>query len=126
MDPRAKACSKNPIVRPRHGRRSGKHDAECTTAPRRILKWVLPLEETHELFSTGHGTALDLIYTRGVPYSPSLDSTSLNKTQCALIVIEIGLYRDFGCDNKIAEKIEKDSPSPSSRPSENIWDEWSF
>ena len=65
-------------------------DAECTTAPRRIPTSVLSLDETHELFSAGHGTAPALIYARGVPDSPSSDPTSFNNTQCILILVEIG------------------------------------
>ena len=93
-------------------------DAECTAAPSRIPKWVLPHAETQRLFDAGHGTAPDLIYARGVPNTPSPDPTSFNKKQCTLIVIEIGLCGDLGCDIKFDEKTEK--YSPSSRPSENI------
>jgi len=41
-------------------------DSECTAAPRRIPVWVLSTEETHELYSAGHGIIPDHIYTRGV------------------------------------------------------------
>jgi hypothetical protein len=54
--------------------------------------------------------ALDLIYARGVPDSPSLDPTSFNKTDCTPIHVEIGFCKDFGCDDKIAEKTSKYSP----------------
>ena len=37
--------------------------------------------------------------------------TTLNKKQCALIRIEIGFCKDFGCDNKIVENTP-----PLSRP----------
>ena len=37
-------------------------DAECTTVPRCLLDWVLPLEEIQGLFQTEHGTAPGLIY----------------------------------------------------------------
>jgi hypothetical protein len=45
-------------------------DAKCTTAPRGIPRWVLPIEESKELFLDGHGTASDLIYARGGPRFP--------------------------------------------------------
>jgi hypothetical protein len=62
------------------------------------------------LFEAGHGTTLDLIYARGVPDSPSPDSTSFGKKQCTLIIIEIGFYRDFGCIEKLEEKTSKYVP----------------
>jgi hypothetical protein len=48
-------------------------DTECTAAPNRIPDWVLPRAETQMMFDAGHGTALDLIYARGVPNTPSPD-----------------------------------------------------
>ncbi len=78
--------------------------------PRRIPDRVFLPEETHELFQTGHYTAPDLIYARGVPASLSTDPILFDKTQCTVILIEIGLCRDFGCDIKIEKKIEKYSP----------------
>jgi hypothetical protein len=68
---------------------------------RRIPQWILSLEEIKEVFSKGYGTAPDLIYARGVPDSPSPDPSSYDKKNCIIILIEIGLCRDFGCDNKI-------------------------
>jgi hypothetical protein len=78
-------------------------DAECTKVPRGIPRWVLPIEETHELFSTSHGTAPDLIYAWGVPDFSSSDPTSFTKKQCAVAIIEIGFCRDFGSDIKLAK-----------------------
>ncbi len=63
-------------------------DLECKAAPRRILAWVLLIAETHEVFSNGHGTAPDFIYTRGVPDSPSQDPTSFDKKHCTIIIVE--------------------------------------
>jgi len=54
-------------------------DTLCTTAPRRILDRVLPQGETKTMSQAGHGTAPDLIYARGVPDSPSPDSTSFDR-----------------------------------------------
>ncbi len=62
------------------------------------------------MFDAGHGTSPDLIYARGVPNTPSLNPTSFNKKQCTLVIIEIGLCRDLGCDIKFKEKTEKYSP----------------
>ena len=62
------------------------------------------------MFDAGHGATLDLIYARGVPNTPSPDPTSFNKKQCTLIIVEIGFYRDLGCDIKFEEKTEKYSP----------------
>ena len=69
--------------------------------------WVLPIEKTQELFERGHGTAPCFIYARGISNIPSLDQTTFDKKKCTLILLEIGFRRDFGCDNKIAEKTEK-------------------
>jgi hypothetical protein len=87
-------------------------DAECTAAPSRIPDWVLPHAETHLLFEAGHGTAPDLIYARGVPYTPSPKSQPdlLRQKQCTFILVEIGFCRDLGCDVKIDKKTEKFSP----------------
>ncbi len=51
-----------------------------------------------------------LIYARGVPDFPSPNPTSFNKTQCTLILVEIGFSKDLGCDIKIAKKTNKYSP----------------
>jgi hypothetical protein len=59
--------------------------------------------------------APDPIYARGLPNSSSLDPNPFNKIQCTLILVEIGFCRNFGCDNKMAKKIERYSP-PSLRP----------
>jgi hypothetical protein len=40
---------------------------------------VLSLEETHDLFSKGHGLAPELIYAKGDPDTSSLDFSSYNK-----------------------------------------------
>jgi hypothetical protein len=62
------------------------------------------------LFEAGHGTAPILTYARGVPDTPSPDPTSFNKKQCTLILVEIGLCKDLGCDIQFDEKTEKYSP----------------
>jgi hypothetical protein len=85
-------------------------DEECTAAPSRIPDWVVPREETRMLFEAGHGTTPDLIYARGVPDTPSPDPTSFKKTHCTLILVEIGFFRNLGCDVKFDKKIEKYSP----------------
>ena len=59
------------------------------------------------LFEAGHGTTRDLIYARGVQNTPFPDPTSFDRRQCILIIIEIGFFRDLGCDIKFDEKIEK-------------------
>jgi hypothetical protein len=60
------------------------------------------------LFEAGHGTSPDLIYARGVPDTPFPDPTSsFDKRQCILIIIEIGFCGDLGCDIKFDEKTEK-------------------
>jgi hypothetical protein len=59
------------------------------------------------LFEAGHGTSPDLIYARGFPDAPSPDSTSFDKKQCTLIIVEIGFFKDLGCDVKFYKKTEK-------------------
>ena len=63
--------------------------------------------ETHMLFEAGHGTTLDLIYARGVPGDASPDTTFVDRKQCTLIIVEIGLCMDLGCDIKFEKKTEK-------------------
>jgi len=36
---------------------------------------------------------------------PSLDPASFNRMDCSLILFEIGLCRNFGCQEKLAKKI---------------------
>jgi hypothetical protein len=86
------------------------NDAECTAAPNRIPEWILSHTEIQELYLSGHGTAPDLIYARGVPDSPSPDPTTYNKKLCTLIIIEIGFCRDLGCDDKLEAKTLKYAP----------------
>ena len=64
-------------------------DTKRTTAPNRIPRWVLSIEETHELFLAGRGTTPDLIYARGVQDSTSQDQTSFNNIHCTIIIIEM-------------------------------------
>ncbi len=59
------------------------------------------------MFEAGHGTTPDLIYARGVPDTPFPDPTYFDKKHCNLIIIEIGFYRDLGCDAKFDKKTEK-------------------
>jgi hypothetical protein len=58
-------------------------------------------------FEGGHGTAPDLIYTRGIPNTPDPGRSALDKRTCTLMLIEIGFSRDLGCDKKHKEKTEK-------------------
>jgi hypothetical protein len=76
------------------------------TAPHHIPERIFPIEETHMLFSAGHGTAPDLIYARGCPIYPSPDSTSLNTAQRTPILVEMGFCIDLSCNIKL-EKSEK-------------------
>jgi hypothetical protein len=59
------------------------------------------------LLEAGHGTIPDLIYARGVPDAPSPDPTSFDKKHCTLIIVEIGFYRDLGCDIKVEKNTKK-------------------
>ena len=62
------------------------------------------------LFDAGHGTTPDLVYARGVPNTPSPDATNFDRKHCTLIIVEIGLCGDLGCDIKFDKKIGKYSP----------------
>ena len=92
------------------GRSASTSDEECIKAPSRLPDWILPQEDTRMLFEAGHGTAPDLIYARGVPDSPDPDPNTFDRTQCTLIIIEIGFCRDFGCVEKLEEKSSKYAP----------------
>jgi len=85
-------------------------NAECTAAPIPIPLWVLPIEEKQALFEGGHGTIPDLIYARGVPYTPDTGLATFDNKLCTLILLEIGFSRDLGCDKKHTKKTEKYSP----------------
>ena len=100
-------CLARPEVQPTGSLRRRRERKGHDGSPHRIRKCELLLDKTKELVSAGHGIAPDLIYARGVPDFPSLDSTSFNKTQCTLILIEIGFCRDFGCDNKFEKNITR-------------------
>ena len=62
------------------------------------------------MFEAGHGTTPDLIYAKGIPCAPSPNPTSFDKKQCTLIIAEIGVCRDLGCDVKSDKKTEKYFP----------------
>jgi hypothetical protein len=70
----------------------------------------LPTEEIQALFEGGHGTAPDLIYTKGAPDTPSPGQASFDKKLCTRILIDSWFSRDLGCDKKNAEKTDKYSP----------------
>ncbi len=70
-----------------------------------------PTGVTKLLFeAAGHGTSPNLIYARGIPETPSPDSTSFDRKECTLIIFEIGFCKDLGCDVKSDKKTEKYSP----------------
>ncbi len=62
------------------------------------------------LFAEVHGTEPDLIYAMGVPGTPTPDLISFDTIAFILIIIEIGLCKDLGCDNNITEKTDTYSP----------------
>ena len=72
--------------------------------------WILPLETHETLFRAGHGTAPDLIYARGVPDTPSLDPSTLDRTKCNLVLIEVEFCQDCGCHKRLQEKTAKYAP----------------
>ena len=63
------------------------YDAECTATSGQIPPWVLPPEEAHALFEAGHGTALDLIYARGIPDTLHPDQSTTDTKLCTLILL---------------------------------------
>ncbi len=63
------------------------HDAEFTAAPSRIPHWVLSAEESRVLFEEGLGTALNLVYARGVPDTADPGSNNFDKKLCTLILV---------------------------------------
>jgi hypothetical protein len=65
------------------------------------------VEETQALFEGGLGTTPNLIYARGVPEAPDPGQTIFDKRTCILILIEIKISRDLGCDKKHTEKTDK-------------------
>ena len=85
-------------------------DVEGVAAPRYIPAWVLPQEDLDNLMAAGARATPDIIYARGVPVDPSPDPTSFDRKDCALILFEIGICRDLGCQDKLTKKIEKYHP----------------
>jgi hypothetical protein len=85
-------------------------DAKCIAAQSRIPDWVLSHEAQTALYATVYGTAPDLIYTRGVPDTPSPGPSTFDRNKCNHILIEIGFYMDFGCHTGLQEKTTKYAP----------------
>ena len=54
--------------------------------------------------------APELIYASGIPNTPVPDPITFDRKKGDLILIEIGLCRDFGCHTKPEEKTIKDAP----------------
>ena len=79
-------------------------------APARLPEWILPIETQEALFRAGHGTAPHLIYTRGVPDTPSPDPRTFDRKKCNLILLEIGFCQGFGCQKRLQEKTSKYAP----------------
>ena len=93
-----------------HQREANDHDQECTSAPNYIPEWVLPSAELQALIDEGKGAAPDLIYARGIPDFPNPPPTNVCRSECALLLIEIGFCRDLGCVEKRDEKHAKYEP----------------
>ena len=85
-------------------------DSETTAAPCHIPPWALNEATTAALRDSGHGVSPDLIYARGVPNSPQLHSTTFDKKQCSLLLIEVGFGADLNLKRKIEEKTAKYQP----------------
>ena len=79
-------------------------DAQCTTLPSRIQHWVIPAEETQAIFATRQGTPPNLIYARGVPNTPSPDTTSFHRKQYPVLVVYNLFCRDLGCVERSQRK----------------------
>ena len=45
-----------------------------------------------------------------VPFTPNPDQNNVNKKLRTLILVEVGFYKDLGCDTKLTEKTEKYFP----------------
>ena len=76
-----------------HQREANDHDQECTSAPNYIPEWVLPSAELQALIDEGKGATPDLIYARGIPDFPNPPPTNVCRSECALLLIEIGFCR---------------------------------
>ena len=75
-----------------------------------IPDWVLLADELQKLIDEGKGAAPDLIYARGISDFPRPTSAPPQRTECALLIIEIGFCRDLGCAERREEKIAKYEP----------------
>jgi hypothetical protein len=83
-----------------------------------------PPRDPNAFFAAGHGTAPDLIYARGVPDNPEPDPTTIDRKACNLILIEVGLCRDFGCHERLQEKTTKYAPLVNAL--KTVWGEVEF
>ncbi len=72
--------------------------------------YYVPQEDPDNLMACGAGAAPDIIYARGVPADPSPEIDSFNSSGCSLILFEIGLCRDLGCQNKLRKKNDNYNP----------------
>ena len=92
-------------------------DEESTTAPSYIPEWVLPaaeLQALNALIDAGKGAAPDLIYASagGRPVVPrtTLILGQFQRSECTLLLIEVGFCRDLGCTEKRSEKQTNYAP----------------
>ena len=81
-----------------------------TTTPSYLPNWVLPQHSSDLLRQHNHGVAPDLVYARGVPNLPNLDPTSIDKSSCSLLLIEVGFSSDLNLKSKLADKTSKYQP----------------
>jgi len=78
------------------------------------------------LFEGGHGTTPDLIYARGVPYTPDPGLITFDTTLGTFILQEIRFSRDLGCDKKQTETMEKYASPPPGRGPQALLGEGGF
>jgi hypothetical protein len=69
----------------------------------RIQHWFLPTEETQY-------TTTNLVHARCKPDTHLPGPTSFDQNRCSILIEEIGVCRDLGCDDKIVEKTAKYYP----------------
>ncbi len=98
----------NQARRPSFGKREAETwDEEGVAAPQYLPAWILPQEDLDNLRAAGAGAAPDIIYARGVPADPTMDSDSFDRKNCSLILFEIGFCRDVGLHDKRRKNAEK-------------------
>jgi hypothetical protein len=87
-----------------------RYDEEGVAAFPYIPAWALLQEDLDSLMAAGVRAAPDIIYARRVQVEPTHDPDPFDRKECFLILFEISVCKDLGCQEKLAKKAKKYHP----------------